>query len=449
VIPEDVAWCLRTLARRRAEYDMYWGYYQGRHKLAFVTERMQDAFGSVFREYSLNVVGFSAPGASSEGTAPAVQALWERGHLPYRQGQVHRMALAMGDAYLLVWQDDAGIARVYDEDPRQVVGHPDPDVPGDLDYAAKVWVQGKRVRLTMYYADRIERYITVNDGTDLPDAAKVATLLRPLRPGDVPEGEDARDLLPNPWQAVPVVHLAHRPGPNGLGQSVLRDVKGPQDALNKTVADILAGGEVQALPWRFLIGYQPETRPDGTKVPLFNERRDRVVHLPKGADVKQLDGMDPAPLLAVKDSFAADVADVSGVPRHALQGVRGADWPSGEALRVAESRQVAHDTNLTLAWGPQWARTMALNLRMAQGGTTEVRTLWAPVGTPPSDVEAATAAEAKQRAGIPREQTWREMGYSEQQIAECSAAYAAEAEREAERQARAFDVGSPLATGGV
>lgn len=459
MIPEDVAWGLLQLQRRRTTYDLYLAYYEGRHRLAFLTERMQDAFGQVFREYSLNlcgtvvdahadrlaVLGFSMPGAEAEGAGGPAQQLWERNHMPYRHGQVHRRALAMGDYYLHVWQDEAGLVRIYDEDPRQVVGHPDPAAPGDLDYAVKAWAERGRVRVTVYYRDRVERYAARDEGTQLPSADQ----LRPLRATDVKPGADGRAVVVNPWGQVPLVHLAHTPGPSGLGTSLLRDVKPPQDALNKTVADLLAGGEVLALPWRFLIGYEPERRPDGTAIPLFQEKKDRVVTLPKGASVQQLEALDPGPLLAVKAEHAADVARVGHVPVHTLMLLGANDWPSGEALRVAESRQVAHDTNLVAAWGPQWARCMGLALRMAQGGTTEVRTLWGPVATPPSAEDAARTAEAKQRAGIPREQTWREMGYSEQQIAQFTAAFKDEQARQADLTARAFNAGEPLATGGV
>jgi hypothetical protein len=48
----------------------------------------------------------------------------------------------------------------------------------------------------------------------------------------------------------------------------------------------------------------------------------------------------------------------------------------------------------------------------------------------------------KQAAGIPRKQTWREMGYSEEQIAQMEAEADEEAARKAEIAQRAFDRGA-------
>lgn len=456
MIPEDLGWALSTLSRRRRLYDLYLAYADGRHRLAFATERIRDAFGDVFRAFSLNlcgtvidtiadrlqVIGWTSP--ASESGAADVQAVWEANLMASRHGQVHRDALAAGDAYVLVWQDLLGRVRIYDESPREMIGRPDPDAPGELRYAVKCWVEGKRVRVTVYYADRIERYITDSETARIPEP----DALRPIRPMDLPAGADSRDVVPNGWGVVPVFHFPNNPGTDGLGVSELRDVKAPQDVLNKSVADLLATMEYQALPLRFLIGYEAEKRPDGTEIPLFNEARNRVVTLPRNASVQELPGADPTPLIAVKQEAAADVARVSGVPLHTLLLVGSGEWPSGQALRVAEARLVSKADDRMTAWSPRWARVGALAARMRQTAPGEVRALWAPRHTLPSDEEAARAAVEKQRAGIPRSQTWREMGYSDSQIEEFEKAYQEDQARNAALQASAFSAGDPAATGG-
>jgi hypothetical protein len=451
MIAEDVAWALETLAHRRRFYRLYLAYYHGHHRMAFVTERMRDAFGELFRAFALNlcgvvvetvndrlrVVGWSGPDGS--GDAPAdVQAVWERNLMASRQGQVHREALAAGDAYVHVWQDPDGLVRIYDESPLCMIGRPDPLRPGMLAYAVRVWLERKRVRVTVYYPDRIERYATRSEQVEVRDPRQLV----PLEPAHVPEGEDAQPVVVNPWDEVPVVHFPRAPDSTGLGVSILRDAVPPQDWLNKTVADLLAAQEVEALPLRALIGYEPEHNPDGTVRPLFNERRDRVFTLPKGASVWESSGGDPSPLLRIKSEAAADVARVTRIPIHKLMLVGANDWPSGEALRVAEADLVAQAADLAGAWGPRWVRVVTLATRMRQADEAEVRALWAPHHTPPTDLEAAMAAEAKQRAGIPPEQTWREMGYSDEQVADFSRALAQRQDEQAEREARAFSAGT-------
>lgn len=452
-----ILWCLAQLRTRRRWYDLYEAYYDGRHRLAFSSDRVRDAFGDLFRAFSLNlcpvvvdaladrlqVIGFSEPGREA---ADDVQAVWERNRMPGRHGRVHRDALVLGDAYFHVWQDRDGLVRVYDESPRETIVRYDDDRPGELEGAVKCWRAGKFVRVTAYFRDRIERYITRAESDQIP--AKMEEL-RPLDEGDVPLGVDARPVVQHGWGIVPVFHLANNPGHNGLGRSELRDVIAVQDALNKTVADLLVMSESHALPLRYLIGVDVETDPlTGRTKPLFSESQDRVVALPKDSQPGQWDPASAEQVLSIKREFAADVARVSGVPMHTLMQVTGSDWPSGLALRTSEARLTAKARDRTGDWGPSWADGMTLGARMRAGGEREVRTLWASVETPLSDLEVAEAAEAKQRAGIPRAQTWREMGYSETQITEFTAAYEAEQADRAARQQAAFDAGAPSATGG-
>jgi hypothetical protein len=454
---EHLSWALDTLNRRRQLYDLFHAYYVGQHRLAFASQRVQDAFGNLFRAYNLNlcstvvstvsdrlhVVGFSTPGAEEASAPETVQRVWERNRMPARHGRVHRDALVMGDAYVSVWQDRAGLVRIYDESPREVIGHQDPEAPGELDYAVKAWRERRRVRVTVYYRDRLERYVTRGETDKLPPPGE----LRPLEAGDVGPDADPRPEVVNAWGMVPVVPFPRDPGTDGLGTSILRDVLPPQDALNKTVADLLATSEASALPLRYLIGVEAEKDAAGNDRPLFSEARNRVVTLPKGASAGQWDPASLEPILAAKAEHAADVARVARIPVHKLMLVGANDWPSGEALRVAEADLVAQATGLTLEWGPAWSQVNLLASRMA-GAAAEVRTLWAPVETPPSEETRATTAEAKLRAGIPRAQVWRELGYSAAQVREFEAAYQEDQERQADVQARTFSAGLPAGTGG-
>lgn len=455
--PDLILWGLERLRVRRPFYNLYQDYYDGRHRVAFASERVKDAFGDLFRAFALNlcplvvdsladrlrIVGWSSPDVA-DGSAPEAQAVWERNRLPARHGRVHRDSLVLGDAYLHVWQDREGVARVYDESPLELVARHDPERPGELLGAIKAWREGKKVRVTAYYADRVERYITRQDTADLPTKLDQ---LRPLDERDVEPGQDARDVVTHGWGVVPVFHLANNPGHDGLGRSELRDVIPVQDALNKTVADLLATGESHALPLRYLIGVETETDPNsGRAKPMFSERGTRVVTLPKGAQAGEWQSGDLRQIIEVKREFAADVARVSGIPMHKLLQVASGDWPSGEALRVAESTMVAKADDRVGDWGPTWADGVQLGVRMRSGARGELRSLWAPTATPATDLDVARTAQARQAAGIPRAQTWREMGYSETQIEEFSAAYAEEQRAAAEARAAQFDSG--LLTGG-
>lgn len=461
MIAADIEWGLEALRKRRGRYVLAQDYYDGRHRLTFATERFRSAFGHLFRAYALNlsatvvdviadrltIVGWSAPD-NPEASSPEAQALWERELMSVRHGRVHRDVLVQGDAYQSVWQDQAGQVRIYDEDVTQVVGRYTPGDPSRLAYAVKAWCENKRVRVTVYYPDRLERYVTRRDTENIPEKAG---FLIPLRPSDVPPGADSRPEVPNPWGVVPMFHWANNAGSDGLGRSELHDVIPPQDALNKSVADLLVTAESHSLPLRYLIGVEEDIDPrTGRSRPLFEEARNRVVTLPKGAEPGQWDPSNLAALIDVKREHAADVSAVSGVPLHLIMGVRNAtDWPSGQALRVAESRLTSKAADRRDEWGPTWADMMALALRMYAGETNPVRSLWAPVETPPTDLERAQAMAAKIAAGIPRSQAWREAGYSEAQIVQMEGEADQAAQDAADRQAQMFAAGDPAATGGL
>ncbi len=459
MIAADVEWALGALRERHESYRLYQAYYDGNHRLAFATERFRNAFGHLFRAYALNlcapvvdvtadrlaIIGWSRPD-NAQAAAQDAQDLWERENMPARHGRLHRDALVQGDAYLSIWQDPDGRVRIYDEAPTQMVGAYDPGAPGELSFAVKVWRAGKRVRVTVYYRDRIERYASTTETDQIPEKANK---LRPLQASDVLEGEDWSPEVPNAWDVVPVFHWANNPGQDGLGRSELHDVLPPQDALNKSVLDILVTGEAHGLPLRYLIGVEAEVDPTtGREIPLFSEDRNRVVTLPKGAEAGQWDAANLGPMVDVKREHAADISAVTGVPIHLITGVRNAtDWPSGEALRVAESRLTSKAEDRITDWSPTWARLTALGLRMRQGGDQEVRALWKPTGTPDPPLVQAQTAAAKLAAGLPRAQVWREMGYSEKQITTMLAEADSDASAAAERSATAFSSG--LDTGGL
>ena len=122
---EHIQEAVEHFRSRTATYTRAERYYAGDHDLAFATDKFKNAFGTLFREFAMNlcpaicdavrdklrVTGFSLDGGD-EGTAGELTAnarrIWSAGKMRLRAGEVHKEALKCGDAYMIVWPDAAG-----------------------------------------------------------------------------------------------------------------------------------------------------------------------------------------------------------------------------------------------------------------------------------------------------------------------------------------------------
>lgn len=218
---KDIEKAITNLRSKSARYAKSERYYDGDHDLAFATEKFQNTFGTLFREFALNlcpvicdavrdklrVTGFSVDSVGSprvnegqsqangaggkvDATNPRValthvpaadsialdmvaRRIWQRNRMATRSGELHKEALKCGDAYMIVWPNKFGEAIFYPNKAANVTVAHDEDAPGRIAWAAKAWrTDDKHIRLNLFYPDRIEKYVskTESEGT-LPDAA--------------------------------------------------------------------------------------------------------------------------------------------------------------------------------------------------------------------------------------------------------------------------------------
>src|ERR1043166_7627803 len=196
---------LRLNAERYAKAERY---YNGQHDLAFATEKFQNTFGTLFREFALNlcpvicdavkdklrVVGFSVDAVSeppasvggknqsmgsthtnghnavsaaasvppahaggSDLIGAAARRIWQRGRLALRAGEVDKESLLCGGAYMLIWPNLRGEAVFYPNKAANITICADEASPGSIGWAAKVWrTADKHIRLKIFYPDRNE-----------------------------------------------------------------------------------------------------------------------------------------------------------------------------------------------------------------------------------------------------------------------------------------------------
>jgi hypothetical protein len=400
----DIEKALSRIRTGTARYAKTERYYDGRHDLAFATEKFQNTFGSLFREFALNlcpivcdavrdklrITGFSAESKGADRLSDAANYIWRRNRMETRAGEAHKEALRCGDAYLIVWPNARGEAVIYPNRAANMAVFYDEDSPGTITLAAKRWrVETGGERLNLYYADRIEKYTSADGGGD----------------------KFTRDaVVKNPYGVVPVFHLANNSDVGSLGRSELDAAIPVQDGLNKSVLDMLVAMEFAAYRQRWAAGIELDYDKDGKPVAPF---RAGVEHLwiSENPDARFGD-FEAARLdqfLKVKDSFRVDMATVTGTPLHYfLQNASG--FPSGESLRRAESRFLAKVRDRQAAFGEVWADVMSFALRIETGRTADLRTLWEDAA-PLSEKEKLANLLMKRQLGIPQQRLVNEAGY--------------------------------------
>ncbi len=434
----DIDRALAQILGRRAAYQLYTEYYDGRHRLSFATEKFRNAFGTLLREFAYNlcpsvidavadrleVIRFDVEGGDGEGD-PA-WGIWQANRMDQRAGEVHQEALRAGDAYVIVWPDPDGQVTLYPQRAERMAIQYDDEAPGRVLWATKVWRNeaAKRWRLNLYYPDRIEKHQS--------------------RSGELPEREsgfrpfEEEPVVENPWGTVPVFHFANNGPIGGMGRSELRDVIPLQDALNKAVCDMLVAMEFQALPQRWATGAEVEV--DETT------GKPKAPFLPGGvwtlgdpnARFGEFGPADLTQFLEVQLQFGLKIARVAGIPSHYLALI--SDPPSGEALKTLEARFVKKCRDRQAAFGNTWEDALRLALRMAGRDEARLSCQWEDPA-PASQREQAETGALLAQAGVPRRQVLRDLGYSEAQIEQMLAEDESASADVSERLLSAFDRG--------
>jgi Phage portal protein, SPP1 Gp6-like. len=417
-------------------------YYRGQHDLAFATEKFENAFGSLFREFAMNLCpavcdairdklritsfqvqspSFSLPGADEQASSPKPHAeactlnIWRRNRMQLRAGEVHREALVSGDAYAIVWPDEDGHAAIFPNRAANVTVTYDEDRPGRITRAAKFWrTADKHTRLNLFYPDRIERYISAKPGEGtLPEPREFVPYVQSTNfsLSSAPKDKQAKACtLNNPYKIVPVFHFANNADIGASGRSELESAIPVQDGLNKSVLDMLVAMEYSAFRQRWVAGLEVERDDNDNVIPPFKAGINNLWTTPNDkAQFGDFNTTDLDQFLKVKDSFRIDMASVTGTPMYyLLPHTRG--FPSGEAMQRAESRFIAKVRDRQSAFGQTWSDVMQFAAMIDGMGNLQIETRWEdPSQT--TERERLESILLKKRIGLPTEQALAEAGY--------------------------------------
>lgn len=427
-LPQDaLGWAVKAFQDgRNTDYAIYQSYIDGDQPLEFASDRFRSAFGRYLNRLTYNrcasvvdahadrlqVQGF---GADDEAISQAVQNIWDANRMGRRQGHLITDSLGLGDSYLIVQMHPVlGDVHLWAENPAGIRVHYAQDVPDALDLAAKTWLDDdKYQRLTLYFKDRVEKYIS-----------------RQRAPSGVPTSTSAfepynREAEGEPWTfrlnvpgRVPVFPFANNARTNAYGVSELRAVLPLQDAVNYAIATMLVAVEFAAYPQRVLIGVDAGTPEEESQLARFQAGLTTILTL-FGPDAKigEFSAVNVAQYLSVIEFFDTAIARVSKVPVHYLSMTGGI--PSGRALRIAEApfTRKIEDRQIERGDGIEAAMTYALQLDgMTNVQPGDIRINWSSAA-PVTEEDQLDNAIMKQQIGFPFEAIVREMGYEPDQIA--------------------------------
>ncbi len=423
---------IQDLRLNNSRYAKFERYYAGVHELSFATEKFVNAFGSQFREFAMNlcpavcdavkdklkITGFTAE-TGPAATGIQTERVWNANGMALRSGETHKEALKNGDAYVFVWPDENGSARIFPNKAANIAVTYDDENSGQIINAAKFWrTADKHTRLNLYFPDRIERYITAKPSESyLPEASEFIPY-RPLTSSpQQPSFDDARltteseSIISNPFGRVPIFHFANNADMGMLGRSEFETAIPIQDGLNKSLLDMLVAMEFSAFRQRWVAGIEVDYDAEGKAMEPFKSGPDRL-WIAKDANSKFGD-FESAPLdqfLMVKDSFRIDIASVTGTPLHYLMPhMRG--QPSGETMRRSETRFIAKVRDRQAAFGQVWADLMEFALVIEESGSgVRLRTNWEDP-SPTSERERLENILLKKDLGLSSERALIEAGY--------------------------------------
>ncbi len=465
---EHIEQAIDTFRNNAVRYARTERYYSGRHDLAFATEKFQNAFGSLFREFAMNlcpaicdairdklrITGFGvdehrgdvnasrslqAGSLRSDGPRSDIDRIWHNNAMATRAGELHKEAVKNGDAYAIVWPNEAGEVTIYPNPAASCAVVYDEESPGKIRWAAKYWKSDtKHTRINLFYPDRIEKYISAKPSDLwLPDAKEFVPVVpqaaigtqaplpangrasHSMQAGSLrSDGLRSDGVIPNPYGVVPVFHFANNADVGRCGISELDAAIPVQDGLNKSVLDMLVAMEFCAYRQRWAAGIEIEYDAEGKPQEPFTAGIDHLwITQNPNARFGDFEAANLDQFLKVKDSFRIDMASVTGTPLYYLM-PHTKGFPSGESLRKAETRFLAKVRDRQQSFGQVWAALMSFAMLLA-GRDRGIRLItdWEDPA-PMEEREFLQNILLKKRIGISDEQALREAGYGDADIAE-------------------------------
>lgn len=432
--PNTPEWWLERLSKKLDErvkdYKRYDDYYEGRHPLAFATEKYREAFGSLFESFSDNwtamVVQAKAERLRVEGihigddteSDKDAWRIWQANELDSDSSLNIVETLVNGYGYMLVWAGDDAIDEntpsITVEDPRQVIVAYQPGSRRKRAAALKRWVDDDGYELAnVYLPDGLYKFrSTTKRGSALALPSNWnLTKWAPRETGEVWP-------LPNPIGIVPVVEFQNDPRVRTGGVSEIRHVIPIQDGINKLLSDLFIASEFSSFRQRWATGIDiPKDPETGQAIQAFEAAVNRVWSTKNDkASFGDFAETDLQNYVKAIELLVQHVAAQTSTPRHYL--FQSGQSPSGDAIKSAETGLVAKVLAKQVHLSERYEEVIRLAFRFLddpRGRVMDSQLIWA-------DPESRTEGElvdalVKMRAlGVPEEFLWKRWGLSPKDI---------------------------------
>jgi hypothetical protein len=352
--------------------------------------------------------------------------LWRDNRMAIQQDDVYHNAVNDGEAFVIVdWDAKNARARLTPH-PRFTCGaaggdefgckvfYENDDENQPVIRASKRWREeldngDTRLRLTEYYPDRIEKYEDTGSGlVPLRDAEDVSWPLGWVNAKGEPLG-------------VPVIHFSERSmRPYAL------DAFGTQDDIVNAVYDLLGSSRYSAFRIFVAMGWYPTTDGKPPAADGSNALGLKPGHVigngtkgPGEATFQAIEGASLSPHIDVVREFIFYAATVTDTPMYRFM-VSG-QIASADTLRQQDEPLIAKCVKRQARFGDAWddALYMAREIDRTFGGKAlpdgDIKVQWETARKIP-ETERIAAAKEKKLLGVPDEQIWSELGYSDAQI---------------------------------
>lgn len=441
-LPEDrrdIAWALSTLAERRALYERYQRYYTGDQVVSIEAPEYSEEFRAFLKGQIANVCPAVVAALTDrlgiqsiegdEAAAARAWELWEAWHLAGTANRIHTEMFKMGDAYVIVWPDADGVPRLYPQTALEVCHAHDHERPEVLTKAAKLWQDGRRWHLNLYYPGRIERYRTGNMTSRPADHGSFEAFA----------DDDGDSVVRNDYGVVPIFHFPYQSDMHDHGTSVLRDILSLQDSINENRINRAVVLRFGAFPLRILLGVDADTGDDGIARAPIRAGIDRLISIanPDGG-IAEFKAASIEPYTTAIREDLNMITVITGIPPHHFQALSG-DFPSGESLKTSESRLVNRTYDAQIDLSANWGRVLSFMLLIDDQATGDVRVVWKNPVTRSENDEVNRAATLVRDVQVPPTKAWERIGFEPDEIVEMEAAREVEQAAAAERGARLFD----------
>lgn len=406
---EELTMILQRLDEPAAQHSRLVAAYEGRQPLTYLSPEAREALGNRLATVSVNIprllVETIAERLRVTGfSLQSVWAPWLANDLDTLQSVVHREALMLGDAYVLVWADSFGRPQVSVESATQVAVTRDP-ATRQITSAVKRWEDEAGTNAVWYGPDEIVKY-------------------RARSIGATTTGFEPVESIPNPMGMVPVVGFRNGDRLLTQGVSEIVDVLPLTDALIKLTTDLLTASEYAARPRRWASGIELEEDEDGNAVSPFDENDKMLVSEAPEAKFGQLAAAD---LMGYDNAISVimrQISAVSGLPDHML-GLSGSNPTSADSIRASEATLTAKAEARQGTFGRAWRQVAQLITAVQTGADpagVDVSVKWADPSTRSTAQEADAVVKLFSAGLLPAATALSRLGYTDDEILSIEAA---------------------------